>query len=172
MNVTRGQELSQNPNLKTAKEFRIYRRNLPHWEIPGNAYFISFNTTSGFILVDEAKDIALNAIKFHQGKKYELYACVVMTTHVHIIIMPLEESAGSFFSLAQIMHSIKSYSANQIQSTLGKNGNIWLDENYDRIIRDDNDFYEKMNYIMNNPVKTGIFEKPEDYKWLFYQGFD
>jgi putative transposase len=164
--------LSSNSNLKPAKDFNIYRRNLPHWEIPGNAYFISFNTTSGYELSDEAKDITMDSIKFHKGKKYKLYACVLMPTHVHIILLPLEESQGRFFSLAQIMHSIKSYSANKIQRTLGKNGNIWFDENYDRVIRDDNDFYEKMNYIMNNPVKAGLVKNPEDYKWLFYHGFE
>ena len=35
---------------------------------------------------------------------------------------------------------------------------VWLDENYDRIIRDNNEFQEKMNYIINNPAKTNLVE--------------
>jgi len=27
-----------------------------------------------------------------------------------------------------------------------------------------------MNYILYNPVKAGLVEKPEDYKWLFFGG--
>jgi len=164
--------LSFSPNLKPVKDFRIYKRNLPHWEIPSNAYFITFSTSEGYELSDVAKEIVFTAIKFHAEKKYKLYACVVMTTHVHVILFPLEESKGNFYSLAQIMHSIKSYTANKIQRTLGKKGSIWLNEEYDRVIRDDNDFFDKMNYIMNNPLKSGLVKRLEDYTWLYYGGFD
>ncbi|MBI2850011.1 MAG: hypothetical protein HYX80_03095 [Chloroflexi bacterium] len=50
------------------------------------------------------------------------------------------------------MHSIKSYSANRIQKVLHhKEGSVWLDESYDRVVRDDKEYVEKMNYIINNP---------------------
>jgi putative transposase len=135
-------------------------------------YFITISTFSDYELTDTAKDIVFTAIKFHDNKKYKLYACVVMTTHVHLVLLTLEQSAGNYYSLAQIMHSIKSYTTNKIQKTLNKDGRVWLDEAYDRIIRDDNDFYTKMNYIMNNPVKAGLVETPENYNWLYYRGFD
>ena len=158
--------------LTPVKDFRVYRRNLPHWEDPGSVYFITFRTASEFTLSDAAKDITLSSIKFHADKKYKLHSCVVMETHVHSILQPLEESEGAFYSIAQIMHSIKSYSANRIQRMLNKKGSVWLDENYDRIVRDDDDYIEKMNYIIYNPVKAGLAEKPEDYKWLFFEGAD
>jgi putative transposase len=164
--------LSPNSNLKPNRNFRVYNGNLPHWEFPGNAYFITISTFSDYELTDTTKDIVFTAIKFHDNKKYKLYACVVMTTHVHLVLLPLEQSAGNYYSLAQIMHSIKSYTTNKIQKTLNKDGRVWLDEAYDRIIRDDNDFYTKMNYIMNNPVKAGLVETPENYSWLYYRGFD
>lgn len=156
--------------LKPVKEFRVYRRNLPHWEQPGSIYFITFKTAEGFTLSDAAKNITFDSIKFHADKKYRLRACVVMETHVHIILQPLEENMGAFHSIAQIMHSIKSYSANRIQRLLNKKGNVWLDESYDRIIRDEGEYLEKLNYIVNNPVKAGIVDTPENYRWLFIEG--
>jgi len=30
--------------FQPVKEFRIYRRNLPHWERPESIYFITFRT--------------------------------------------------------------------------------------------------------------------------------
>lgn len=156
--------------LKPVKEFRVYRRNLPHLELPGSAYFVTFSTAEGFTLSAPAKDIVFSAFKFHDGKKYKLIACVVMDTHAHCILQPMEQSGGSCYSLAQIMHSIKSYSANRIQRVLNVNGKIWQDENYDRIIRDEEEYLEKMNYIANNPLKAMIVEKPEEYKWLFVEG--
>ena len=44
---------------------------------------------------------------------------------------------------------------------------VWLDENYDRIIRDNKEFQEKMNYIINNPAKANLVETAKDYKWLY-----
>lgn len=148
------------------KEFRIYKRNLPHYEQPGSVYFITFRTVKGFTLSDLAKDITLTSIQFHTDKKYILHACVIMETHVHIILHPQEKSRGTFYSIAQIMHAIKSYSAIRIQRMLNSKGSIWLDENYDRIIRDKDEYQEKMNYITYNPVKAGLVDEPAEYKWL------
>jgi len=114
------------------------------------------------------------SFKHHSGKKYCLHCCVAMDNHVHCVVQPLKKPTGEtpvppleYFSLAEIMHSIKSYSSHRINRLLGIEGNIWQDENYDRIIRDDMEFNEKMNYIIYNPVKAGIVEQPSRYKWLY-----
>lgn len=75
-----------------------------------------------------------------------------------------------FYSLAEILHSIKSYSASKVNKLLGKSGSLWLDENFDRIVRDESELLEKMNYIMNNPVKVGLVNKAVEYKWLYLEG--
>lgn len=93
--------------LKPVSEPRNYKRNLAHIEVPDSVHFITFSTVEGFVLSDAAKNIVFDAIKFHDGKKYGLFACVVMKNHAHCILQPLEESSGSFYSLAQIMHSIR-----------------------------------------------------------------
>ncbi len=96
-----------------------------------------------------------------------------MPGHVHLILQPLENTKNSFYSLSEILHSIKSYSANQINKihkTTGKMPvppRVWLDENYDRIIRNNKKIQEKMNYIINNPAKTNLVEAAKDYKWLY-----
>jgi hypothetical protein len=59
---------------------------------------------------------------------------------------------------------------NQISKSLRRRGTVWLDENFDRIIRDEEEFLEKMGYIVNNPMKTGLVQNSEDYKWLYVRG--
>ena len=163
------------------EDFRTYRRKLPHWELRGSVYFVTFTCVSGLALPDASKDIVLSSLRFHAGTKYRLFACVVMATHAHSLLQPLElptppprgppppslANSGVCYSLAQITHSIKSYSANRIRKCLGYTGKVWLDESYDRIVRDDKEFGEKFDYIAANPVKAGLVEKPEDYRWLF-----
>lgn len=52
----------------------------------------------------------------------------------------------------------------------GQRGSVWLDESYDRIIRDEVEWLEKLAYIVSNPVKAGLAERPEDYRWLYCEG--
>lgn len=159
--------------FQPVKELRVYRRNLPHWELPESVYFITFRTAKNVILFEEARNIVFDSIIFHKNKKYKLYAFVIMPDHVHLILQPLEKTKDAFYSLAEVLHSVKSYSANQINRLLRSTGKmpvpprVWLDENFDRIIRNNHEFWEKMNYIRNNPVKSGIIERPENYKWLY-----
>jgi len=153
--------------LKPVHEFRIYRRKYPHWELPGSVYFITFNSENKFPFSDDTKDIILETFHFHDGKKYILHAGVVMDTHSHCILQPLEETKGVFYSLANIMHSIKSFSANRIQRHLNEKGTVWQHKNYDRIIRDEKEYYQEMDYIANNPAKAGLVKRSEDYRWLY-----
>ncbi|APV44880.1 REP element-mobilizing transposase RayT [Dehalogenimonas formicexedens] len=147
------------------------RRNLPHIEEPGSVYFVTFTIANNRTLDTPAKNVVFDTLRFHSGTKYTLYACVVMATHAHAVIQPLrEQTTGSFYSLSQIMHSIKSYSANEINKLFGQKGSVWLAETYDRIIRDDSELKEKLGYVVNNPVKAGLVENPEDYCWLFCVG--
>ncbi|MDP2718338.1 MAG: hypothetical protein Q8P44_00675, partial [Dehalococcoidia bacterium] len=116
------------------------------------------------------KTVVLDSIMYHAGKKYELDACVVMENHVHLILTPLEKVENAYYGIPELLHSIKSYSANRIQRLSGQRGSVWLGENWDRIIRSDKDWYEKLDYIVNNPIKAGLVERAEDYRWLYFAG--
>ena len=70
-------------------------------------------------------------------------------------------------TLSKIIHSIKSYSANRINKILGRKGSFWLHENFDHIIRNETDWREKVRYIIENPLKKELVDKPESYKWLW-----
>lgn len=155
------------PGFKPIREFVIRTKKLPHWEQPASAYFVTFSTAKGVVLNEEARDAVFWSVRFHDGKKYELGACVVMPDHVHMVLQPLEKEANAFYSIAEITHSIKSYSAKQVNRRLNRAGQVWLDESYDRIIRNEDELLEKMNYIVSNPVKVGLADSSEGYRWLF-----
>jgi REP element-mobilizing transposase RayT len=157
--------------LKPVKEYRVYGHKPVHLELPGSVYFVTYDLIAGQVLSERAKDIVLQSIKFHAGRKYTLFACVVMDTHSHVIFQPLERPDHTFWSLAQIAHSIKSYSANRIQRTLGAPGRIWKEQGYDRMVRDEKALLAEMEYIVGNPVRAGLVTRPQDYRWLYAAGF-
>ncbi len=69
-------------------KFKISQRNLPHWELDGATYFITFNTWQKLELSQEARQIVLNSCLFFNNKRYEILVLVVMADHVHMLIQP------------------------------------------------------------------------------------
>ena len=181
--------------VEPIEEFSLTRRNLPHMQAPGSYYFTASNTWHRRELDDWERDLIFETILLHREKKYLLDAAVVMPDHFHLILKPLPKQAGAYYSLAEIFHSIKSYSAKQIaardrvvpaalgtqeHSDLGtqesaavggsrhaKKIRVFQDENYDHIIRNERDYIEKLQYLIMNPVEAGLVERPEDYRWLY-----
>lgn len=141
-----------------------WRRHLPHFQLSASYYIITFTTHKRQLLLPSQKDCVFDAIRFLDGKKYELHGVVVLNDHVHMIINPLD-------TLSKIMHSIKSFTVHKINKTASRKGKLWQEENFDRVIRDEKEFLEKINYIANNPIKAGLVERHEFYKWLYIKGW-
>jgi len=78
-----------------------------------------------------------------------------MPDHVHIIAKPLPKQGDQYWDLSEILHSIKSFSANKINELEEKTGSsVWQTESYDRIIRDVHELLTEITYIHYNPVKA------------------
>jgi REP-associated tyrosine transposase len=139
----------------------IYRRKLPHWRIDGSTYFVTWRLFGPQLaLRPDEKTVVVESIKHFTAQRYELLAYVVMDDHVHVLVTPLEE-----FSLQQIVHSWKSFTANRLQRDFGRYGRIWQREYLDRIIRNETDLMEKVNYILGNPVKR--WPDTQEYPWVW-----
>jgi len=142
------------------------RRHLPHWQIGGSVYFITFSTKK-IELPEVCRMTILDACRFWDGKKIRLHLVCVMPDHVHALIEPLEETPGVYHDLSKVLHSIKSFTAHEINKMMRRSGPLWEEESWDRIIRDEKDYYEKWQYIVNNPVKAGLSASPEQYAFLY-----
>jgi len=158
--------------------FSSSRRNLPHWQDAGRTYFITFTTRGKKEMPPDARDLVLQSCRHWHGQKYHLYAVTVMPDHVHLLVWPKPIDPTSqktiaekgFHDLSEILHSIKSYTANQIQRRFGWEGAVWERESFDRIIRDEAEFHEKWNYIANNAVRKELAKSPEEYRWFWASG--
>ncbi len=147
------------------KKLTITRRNLPHWEMDGRSYFITYRCAAGATLPPAARTIVMDNWKFWDKKRYLLHAVIVMNDHVHALITPRRKEDGTCFSLREIIHTNKSFTAHLINKSLHRSGEFWQDERFDRIIRDAEEFQEKLNYMHNNPVTSGMVKRAQDYPW-------
>jgi len=147
--------------------FKIAKRNLPHWQEPGRVYFLSWSCKKGLTLSPDERTIVLNALRYWDGLKWKVFTAVIMPDHVHLLAQPLNHPEDGSIDLGEIIHSVKSFSAHQINRSRRRRGAVWEQERYDRIIRDEPEFLEKWQYIRNNPLKQGLVSAAEDYAWLY-----
>ena len=94
-----------------------------------------------------------NAMHHFDGERYELGAYVVMPNHCHAILRPL---ACAAHPLENLLGSWKQYSGKRINQKRGVNGELWQDESYDRIVRDEEHLYRSLQYIGRNPEMAGL----------------
>jgi REP element-mobilizing transposase RayT len=108
--------------------------------------------------------VVVDALRFHNGKRYLLYDCTVMPDHVHAVLKPLAVD-GKTERLSRIMHSIKSWLAHEINQRVGGSGRLWQDETYDHLLRNEADYQEKAAYIYDNPRRAGLTDDPAKWPW-------
>ena len=172
-----------------------YRGKLPHLFKEGGTYFVTFRLGDAVIkkssnhhqkreiskltaeeifefsepaiqqgmCILKEKSIAemiQNALLFFHKERYYLYAWCIMPNHVHTVVSPFNP-----YSLSAILHTWKSFTAKEINKSLGTSGVIWERESFNHLVRNEEYLKRFIDYIEYNPVKAGLCNKPEE--WLF-----
>jgi putative transposase len=129
---------------------------LPHFDIEGVIYFVTTRLKEkGRVLTDyEAEVVQKTILDLVEQNKLRLYAYVVMPNHLHVLLKPIKEGISKTIQL------IKGRASRQINE-----GNFWQKVFFDFTIFTEKKFKEKFNYIHFNPVKWGLVERAEDYKY-------
>ncbi|OGC83098.1 MAG: hypothetical protein A2W07_00285 [candidate division Zixibacteria bacterium RBG_16_43_9] len=145
---------------------QITRRKLPHWTLEGSTYFVTFRTAQGELSIEEQKLVLEHVIKNNE-KFYTLIAVVIMPDHVHLMLTPSGEC-----QLRRIMKGIKGTTARLINIKKRTSGSVWMKESFDRIIRDQKELDEKLNYMLYNSVKKNLVDDPYKYHgWYFNEKY-
>jgi len=115
---------------------------------------------SSYLRDERLAEIVQSALLFHDCQRYLLHAWLVMPNHVHALF-----TVEAGWTLSQITHSWKSYTANECNRLLGRKGEFWQKEQFDRYIRNEQHYENAVKYIEQNPVKAGLCVRPEDWRW-------
>ncbi|MDR3515966.1 MAG: transposase [Azospirillaceae bacterium] len=144
----------------------VYHRRLPHIRVDGSVYFVTWRVQKDQpALSENERDGVVMALRHFDTIRYALHAYVVMDDHVHVLVQPTPDHR-----LEDIMRSWKSFTANRMQRGKTRQGTIWQDEYFDRIIRNDAEYNEKQDYILNNPYQR--WPDLDAYPWGWILGVD
>ncbi len=94
----------------------------------------------------KVRQIVEDALLHFNNERYILHDYVIMPNHVHVLLEPVNGN-----NTTDILHSIKSYTAHQINDLLGTAGSVWQKESFDRVIRTEKHYQYVRDYIRHNP---------------------
>jgi len=105
----------------------------------------------------EMARVLFDALKHHDGIRYDLLAWSIMPNHVHVLIKTHSD-------VSKILQSWKSFTGRWALANNKKFGfgipeeaeQFWMAETWDRFIRDEEHFNNTINYTLNNPGKARL----------------
>lgn len=128
------------------------------------------------------RDIIIDSLRYcQQNKGLEIYAYVIMSNHIHLLVRSKKSN------LSDVIRDFKRHTSKKIIETIDleqesrrewmlmifryaarkyKRNNeyqVWTHENHAEEIYSNKFIEQKTLYIHQNPVRSGIVEKPEDY---------
>ena len=163
------------PKHKTCKRYNI----------PGDAHELTFSCfeKQPLLLQDRARVcLAQSIAKARVKHGFHLWAWLFMPDHIHLLIFPTSEE----YSISDILQSIKQPVAKKeidfarkhdherlmMMSSRDRNRpfKFWQEGGgYDRNMTPAKILRDAVEYIHNNPVRKGLVENAEDWKWSSYR---
>ena len=112
------------------------------------------------LLSPQERDLLLEQVaRQHTAGQFLLFGYVVMQDHLHLLVAPTD------YGLAATMREFKSCSGQQLARLRRSRGPVWQARYFDFILRRVGDFWNKLEYIHNNPVEARLVQRPEDWPW-------
>jgi putative transposase len=130
--------------------------------IKNQAYFVTTATDgrAPLFLDPRAAGAVLDALKWlDKAGRLVLCAAVLMPDHLHVVF---ELKTGA---LPQVMHSLKSYTAKQVNTLLGRRSALWQGQYHDHAVRKSENLNDVILYMLHNPVRAGIVGDFHDYPY-------
>ena len=157
-------------------------------------YFITFTLVEWIPLfaIPEYASIVVASINYCvTNKGLMIFGYCIMPSHVHLIVQSKKNPLGS------AIRDLKKYTSSQIEVNLKSDAKykdylttfqnkatgikrkkyikVWLDGYHPEIIYSNQFFFQKLNYIHNNPLVASMVAKPEDFYYSSsrnYAGLD
>lgn len=110
--------------------------------------------------------VVFNALHYHDGERYDLFAWSIMPNHVHILVRTEND-------LSKIVQSWKSFTGRWAMSNNKKYNlriddnakKFWMPEYWDTFMRNRAHFDNTVKYILDNPKKARLPKDSTAYKY-------
>jgi REP element-mobilizing transposase RayT len=143
-----------------------HRKSLPH-EVPSwvdpqkEIYFISVNCRERFknqLTVSDISEGIFETVRHRQEKfLWWPYLFLLMPDHLHTLV----SFPPSGKPLKQVVANWKEWTAKEF-------GISWQRDFFEHRLRKDESRREKADYILQNPVRGNLIQRPEDWQFVYF----
>lgn len=139
----------------------------PRLFVPGLAHHIVQRGHNRNAVFFEDADYSFyldNLIEWKTHYDVGVYAYCLMTNHVHLILVPRNQGD----SVSRLMRRLSARQGRRINRFRERIGTVWSGRFKSSVIDTDNYLLACLRYVELNPVRAGIVNQPEDYRWSSY----
>jgi len=125
-------------------------------------FFVTSKTMSGACLLQTERNAGLliNVMRAYAAEgKFKIHDFVVMPNHVHFLI-----TVSGRMSIEKAVGMIKGRFSYRLQREIGYLGGVWQRGFAEVRVEDRKSFLAPREYIEQNPVKTGLVARAEDFR--------
>jgi len=135
-----------------------------HYQQTGEFHFLTFSCfhRRDYFRIVEARDLFEDALeRVRLRYLFAVAGYVMMPEHVHL---PVNEPQRAL--LSKVIQALK-----LSVSMRSRERPFWQAHYYDFNVSTHDKFVEKLRYIHRNPVRRGLVENPEDWKWSSFRHY-
>lgn len=134
---------------------------------------VELDKCSGGCLFRDARvrDVLAGALAHFHGERWWLGDYVIMPNHVHGLFQPIPYDGADrngaehrSTELEDILASVKGFVSTRLTKLGFKQGIFWQQENYDRLVRDQEELTVWRKYIRQNPEKAKL--DSGEFTWI------
>lgn len=119
------------------------------------------NNLADVFFDDEDKAAYLSILKNYREKlDVEIWAYCLMTNHVHLLTVPADEK-----SLSRCIGRTNLVYTQHVNRKYKRSGRLWQNRFFSTVVDSETYLWAVARYIENNPVKSALVIRPEDYPW-------
>ena len=134
--------------------------------IPGLPYHIVQRGNNREVCFIEPENYQYYLVLWQElAKRYgvSVHAYCLMTNHIHFLVTPQSESA-----ISNTMKVVGSRYAQYINLLYKRTGTLWEGRHRSSLVHSEKYLLTCYRYIELNPVRAGMVNRPEEYRWSSY----
>lgn len=131
-------------------------------------FFVTVNLRKSRPVFSESEfPIIISAMEESRRKlSFRLCGYVLMPDHWHALI-----GVSDPLTISRAVQDIKWIAARRIGRQRNSAGPLWQHQFWDRYIRNEREFGDRLSYLHLNPVRKGLVTDPAEWAWSSYNNF-
>ena len=118
------------------------------------------NRREDIFFADEDREAYLSWLKEYSEKhQVEVLAYCLMTNHIHLVVVPATDEG-----LHRVLKPLHMRYAQSVNRARGWKGHLWQGRFFSSPL-DDTYLWAAIRYVERNPVRAGMEQRAENYRW-------